>query len=255
MARFVNDSMQSMPIPHSTAENNILVDNLIQNLCNKYKVVIVEDDRELQIQYKEIFETYGCDPIFLTCINQVKQRIDYSNESMLYILDISLGKNRKTEGLEILEFVKNANPRNFVVLISTYISHYEHQLDKANMTFEKGTSLDVYIREILKTFLNHCFDPLKEINEKESIIPVTSQKSSSNNLEIYHNLLADPYWVQCNKGRFVAIANGEVIVNDQLEYLLDMIEKKYPNKERFFAQIMSASELQDIQDMSFSMSF
>jgi hypothetical protein len=94
------------------------------------------------------------------------------------------------------------------------------------MTFEKGTSLDVYIREILKTFLNHCFDPLKEINEKESIIPVTSQKSSSNNLEIYHNLLADPYWVQCNKGRFVAIANGEVIVNDQLEYLLDMIEKK-----------------------------
>ena len=77
---FVNDSMQSMPIPHSTAENNILVDNIIQNLCNKFKVVIVEDDEELQYQYREIFETYGCDPIFLTCINQVKQRIDYSNE-------------------------------------------------------------------------------------------------------------------------------------------------------------------------------
>jgi CheY-like chemotaxis protein len=252
---FVNDSMQSMPIPHSTAENNILVDNIIQNLCNKFKVVIVEDDEELQYQYREIFETYGCDPIFLTCINQVKQRIDYSNESMLYILDISLGKNRKTEGFEILEFVKNANPRNFVVLISTFISHYEHQLDKANMTFEKDTSLDVHIRKILETFLHHCFDPLKEINEKESIIPVTSQKSSSNNLEIYHNLLENTCWVQCNKGRFVAIANGEVIVNDQLEYLLDMIEKKYPNKERFFAQIMSTSELQDIQDMSFSMSF
>ena len=104
--RFLIDSMQSMPIPHSTAENNFLVDDIIQNLCNKLKVVIVEDDEELQFQYREIFETYGCDPIFLTCINQVKQRIDYSNQSMLYILDISLGKNRKTEGFEILEFIK-----------------------------------------------------------------------------------------------------------------------------------------------------
>ena len=247
--------MQSMPIPHSTAENNFLVDDIIQSLCNKLKVVIVEDDEELQIQYREIFETYGCDPIFLTCINQVKQRIDYSNQSMLYILDISLGKNRKTEGFEILEFVKNANPRNFVVVISTFISHYEHQLDKANMTFEKDTSLDVHIRRILEKFLHYCLDPLKAINEKESIILATSQNSSSNNLEIYHNLLENTCWVQGNKGRFVAIANGEVIVNDQLEYLLDMIEKKYPDKERFFAQIMSKSELQDIQDMSFSMSF
>jgi CheY-like chemotaxis protein len=247
--------MQKMLIQRATVNDNLSRDDTIQVLCNKLKVVIVEDDEELQNQYNEIFESYGCDPILFTSINQVKQLIHSSNDPMLYILDISLGKNRKTEGFEILEFVKKANPRNFVVVISTFISGNKLQLDRADMIFEKSTRLEVDIRKIIENFLNHLFNSFKEIFDKKSNISISTQNNSSNNLEIYHNLLEDTHWVEHNQNRFVAIANGEVITNDQLEPLLDLIEKKYPDSERFFAQVIANSELQDKQDMSFSMSF
>jgi len=241
----------------SGIESNMFSDNIIQELCRKREVAIVEDDEELQLQYKDIFENYGCDPVFLSGIDDVKEIISLSNSPMLYILDVSLGQDRKTEGLDILEYVKNANSQNFVVIISTHIARYEDDIKKANMSFEKGTSLKSDIKKILISFLHRAHDSLNEIYTNENTNSLISPSFNSSNLDIYHKLLEDTHWIQQNHGKFIVIANGEFFIDDQLNFLLDFIEKKYPERQRFFAQIISKSEEPDLEavDMSFSMSF
>jgi ActR/RegA family two-component response regulator len=229
----------------------------------KDKVVIMEDDPDLQEQIKGVMrKEYDWDVIVANSLDEVTH-IAENNEAAYYIFDVHMGTDRDSEGLDALETVKHINDKSFVTIFTAH-PRFQKQAVKAGADFslKKSIYLDNDINRIANEMLLHRIkienetteniEQLKEIYEKLYKIShpdgLDDDNSSDKNIAAYEQLKSDPEWFETHKDKYVAFVDGEFVRSDpDRETLLDwLIEaEEYQDKNRYFTKIEAEDRIID----------
>jgi len=132
---------------------------------NKIYVLIVEDDKYMNLTLSGLLDEEGYDTISATTANEALEKIRDNNKVyQLVILDYNLGNLSGLTGLDILKEMKAVNPEVKSILITAYSDNKIKEL-------ARNAGIDIFIN---KPFM------LDEI--LESVAKLTEGNSKSLNL-------------------------------------------------------------------------
>ena len=252
-------------------DSSICDNPLLNTPLPENEVVIMEDKKDTQKSIRDILENQ-----YNLNVKIAKDKYEVINfaedqKHQVYLLDVHMGDDRRQEGIDALEVIKELNADSFVSILT---GHPTPEIKKMAYKFgvdlykEKTVDLEKDIREIALKIKKYNYNLLKERLEivdkcRNEILskleklgdsPSYSQFSEDSNITTYKKLKLDQDWLAKYQGKYVAFINGELIDSNEDEQKL--IEKlktlKKQDKPIFFTKV---EENQRIIDLPSSLCF
>lgn len=227
----------------------------------KREVIFMEDDSSIQSTVKKILEDeLNCNVILVE--NKAKAiALASQKDSLFFILDVHMGRDREQEGLDTLEEIKAVNSNAPVFVLSSH-QKYEEMANRLNADgfINKETNLKQVIHskiepEILKhelQVLKKCEQEIRSKLEKLLHDPIDDPNIQVDdpNIQAYENLISSKEALNEYKNKYVAFLNGNIIDSDlEKTKLLERLQQNYTNESCFFKQVKISNQNNIVNDI------
>jgi hypothetical protein len=208
---------------------------------DRVRVLLMDDDTEINYKIDQIGrERFGWEIVPAKNKEEVRRIAYREKDILLFILDAHMGKGKENEGNEASSLIKEIRPDTYVVIISAHPKNIQKAGD-FDLALLKTLDLREQIEEIHKAYVRFEHSYLLQLQRLVNSYNARSIENDQKNLVniiAYERLRTDSAWLKKFQGHYVVFVDGNVVVSGQnLDHLLDVVDRDYPYSERFFAQI------------------
>jgi DNA-binding response OmpR family regulator len=237
--------------------------------AHAYLRVVVMEDEQLALEVsKNHLRRLG---FVVHTASDIEEAVRYAAETHIdfFILDVDMGRDRPTEGLDTLERLKQLDSRIYVVMYTSKRERSREQRAQVlgrDLYIEKSTDKRLDMAEIVTGYFLHraeifraLGDELVALRRRKQATPeqagtVKAKPITYDNRTAFSRLLNDPEWFRANKERFVALVDSQVIglFSDEAT-AIDALSSHPPTSHKFVAQVrrqLDVVELPTIIDVN-----